>query len=63
LWYACKLNSDADFIEFLPALKCVFNNSINASTGQSPNEIIYSFNLKNSFSIVTEGEGKEFEAE
>jgi hypothetical protein len=40
----------------------VFNNSINASTGRSPNEIIYGFNLADSFDVVTKDDAQEFEA-
>jgi transposase InsO family protein len=63
LRYDLELNPDTDFTEFLPAFKRVFNNSVNASTGRSPNQIIYGFNLADSFGVVTEGDAKDFEAE
>jgi hypothetical protein len=63
LRYASERSPGVDFTEFLPAFKRVFNNSTNASTGRTPNEIIYGFNLADSFGVVTEGDAKEFEAE
>ncbi|KAN0085522.1 hypothetical protein V8E54_001989 [Elaphomyces granulatus] len=60
LRYDLELNPDT---EFLPAFKRVFNNSVNASTGRSPNQIIYGFNLADSFGVVTEGDAKDFKAE
>jgi hypothetical protein len=58
LRYDLELNPDTDFTEFLPAFKRVFNNSVNASTGRSPNQITHSFNLADSFGVVTEGDAK-----
>jgi hypothetical protein len=63
LRYDLELNPDTDFTEFLPAFKRVFNNSVNASTGRSPNQITHGFNLADSFGVVTEGDAKDFEAE
>src|SRR5215470_3082422 len=58
-----KEASHANFTNFLPAFKQVFNNSINAFTGQISNKIIYEFNLSNLFNIVTDNKAKKFEAE
>jgi hypothetical protein len=63
LRFATARYPGVDFTEFLPAFKRVFNNSVNASTGRSPNEIIYGFNLTDSFGVVTDGEAKKFEEE
>ena len=61
--YISEQASDVDFTEFLPAMKHAFNNSINVSISQFPNEIIYSFNLTDLFDIVAEEDTKNFEAE
>src|SRR5438046_1814507 len=61
--YASEQASDVDFIKFLSAMKHIFNNSINASISQFSNEIIYDFNLTDSFNIVAEEDTKNFEAE
>ena len=61
--YISKQASDVDFIKFLSAMKCVFNNSTNMSTDWFSNEIIYNFNLADSFDIVAEEDTKNFEAE
>jgi len=52
---------NADFTEFLSALKRCFNNSKNGTTGRSPNEIIYGTNLNDSFGVVLSGEARDFE--
>ena len=61
--YALEEASNADFINFLSAFKQVFNNSINAFTEQTSNEIIYKFNLMNFFNMITDRVAKEFETE
>ena len=61
--YVSEQASDIDFTKFLPAMKHVFNNSMNMSISQFPNEIIYDFNLADLFDIVAEEDTKDFEAE
>src|SRR5436189_4540784 len=63
LQYALKEASNADFIDFLSAFKQIFNNSINAFTDQTFNEIIYKFNLTNFFDVITNNDAKKFETE
>ena len=63
LWYALKEALNADFTDFLPAFKWVFNNSMNAFTDQISNEIIYGFNLADSFDVITDSDAKKFETE
>ena len=41
----------------------MFNNSVNAFTDQTLNEIIYEFNLANSFDMIINDDAKKFEAE
>ena len=61
LQYALEEASNADFTDFLPAFKQIFNNSINAFTDQILNEIIYEFNLADSFDMITDDDAKKFE--
>ena len=63
LQYALEEASNDDFTDFLLTFKQVFNNSINAFTGQTLNEIIYEFNLTDSFDMIIDSDAKEFEAE
>ena len=63
LQYALEEASNADFTDFLPAFKQMFNNNVNTFTGQIPNEIIYEFNLTNSFDVITDDDAKKFETE
>ena len=58
-----KDTSNADFTDFLSAFKWVFNNSINAFTEQTSNEIIYEFNLADFFDIIADNNAKKFETE
>ena len=58
--YISELALNVDFIEFLSALKQVFNNNINISISHFFNQIIYDFNLTNSFDIITEDKVKNF---
>ena len=41
----------------------MFNNSVNAFTDQTLNEIIYEFNLADSFDMITDDDAKKFETE
>ena len=41
----------------------MFNNSINAFTEQTLNEIIYKFNLTDSFDVIADDDAKKFETE
>ena len=41
----------------------MFNNSINAFTEQISNEIIYEFNLADSFDMIADDDAKKFETE
>ncbi len=59
--YLIERKSDTEFPEFLLALKRGFNNSKNATTEKSPNEIIYGMNLSDSFGVVIDKEAKNFE--
>ena len=63
LQYTLEKASNADFINFLSAFKQVFNNSINAFTEQTSNEIIYEYNLMNFFDMITDEAAKKFETE
>ena len=63
LWYALKNALNADFTDFLSAFKWVFNNSINAFTEWTSNEIIYRYNLMNFFDMITDKAAKKFETE
>ena len=63
LQYALEEASNADFINFLSAFKQMFNNSINAFTEQTSNEIIYGFDLTDSFDMITDDDAKKFKAE
>ena len=63
LWYALKEASNADFTDFLLIFKWVFNNSINAFTEQTSNEIIYEFNLTDFFDVIDNNNAKKFKTE
>ena len=63
LQYALEEALNADFINFLPVFKQVFNNSMNAFTEQISNKIIYRFNLADSFDIIADSKAKKFETE
>ena len=63
LQYALEEALNANFTDFLPAFKWVFNNSMNAFTDQILNEIIYEFNLTDFFDMITDSDAKKFETE
>ena len=61
LQYALEEALNADFINFLSAFKQMFNNNINTFTDQILNEIIYEFNLANSFSVIINNNAKKIQ--
>ena len=61
LQYALEEASNDDFTDFLSAFKWVFNNSINSFTDWTLNEIIYEFNLADSFNMIIDDNAKKFE--
>ena len=63
LQYALEEALNANFINFLLAFKQMFNNSINAFTRQTSNEIVYEFNLIDSFDMIIDSDARKFEAE
>src|SRR5438477_564527 len=63
LQYALKKALNADFTDFLPAFKQIFNNNMNTFTDQTFNEIIYEFNLTDFFDVITDSDAKKFETE
>src|SRR5450755_636517 len=63
LRYALTRHPVKDFTDFLPAFKRTFNSSRNATTGRSPDEMIYGFNLNDSFGIVTDSPVQNLETE
>ena len=63
MWYALERASNTDFTDFLSEFKWVFNNSINAFIRWTSNEIIYRFNLTNSFDMIADDNAREFEVE
>ena len=62
LQYALERTSNTDFINFLSEFKQMFNNSINTFIRQTSNEIIYEFNLRDSFDMINDDDAKEFKA-
>lgn len=46
LRYLITMFPDTDWIDFLPSLQAQLNNSPNAATGLSPNEVIYGFKTR-----------------
>src|SRR2546429_479315 len=63
LQYALEETSNDDFIDFLSAFKQIFNNSINAFTDQTLNEIIYEFNLTDFFDVISDSNARKFKTE
>jgi hypothetical protein len=63
LRYALTRHPVKDFTDFLPAFKRTFNSNKNAITGRSPDEMIYGFNLNDSFGVVTDSPAQDLEVE
>ena len=63
LQYILEKASNADFIDFLSEFKQMFNNSINAFIRWISNEIIYEFNLADSFDMIADDDARKFEVE
>ena len=45
LKYSLMKNENMDFVQFFQSIQSTLNNSVNAATGISPNEIIYEFKI------------------
>ena len=45
-------NPDADWVTYLPRLRGILNNLPNASTGLSPNEVIYGYRVRDTLSSL-----------
>lgn len=52
-------NLDLDIVASLPVIQFQLNNSANASTGLSPNEIVYGFKIRDSIYSLSESQSEE----